>query len=128
MSILTEGQHTGEFILAEPEPLISREVVTVTVPAATTLAPGHVLAQLSADRKYVEYDNAGSDGSEEAAGILYGELDNSAGVAEADFDGVVIVRSCAVRKADLQWKTGVDAAGKTAAYADLAVSQVIARD
>lgn len=128
MSTLTEGQHTGEFILAEPDPLISREVVTVTVPAATKLEPGHVLAQLSATGKYVEYDNVGSDGSEEAAGILYAELDNSAGLAPVDFPAVVIVRLCPVRKADLRWKSGIDSGGKTAAYADLAVSMVIARD
>lgn len=128
MSTNTETQHTGEFILAEPEPLISREVVTVTVAAATRLQPGHVLAKLSADGSYVEYDNAGSDGSQEAAGILYNELDNRSGEAEADFSATVIVRLAAVRKADLKWFTGAGAGDKTAAYADLAGSQIIARD
>ena len=33
MTELTERQHTGEFILAEPDPLISRESATVTVAA-----------------------------------------------------------------------------------------------
>lgn len=125
---LTEGQHTGEFILAETNPLISRETVTVTVATATKLEPGHVLAKLSATGKYVEYDNAGSDGSETAAGVLYGECDNSDGGAPADFTAVVVVREAAVRKADLQWNSGVDTNGKTAAYADLAVEHVIARD
>lgn len=125
---LTEGQNTGEFILAEPEPEISRETVTVTVAAATKLSPGRVLAQLSATGKFVDYDNTGSDGSEEAAGILYGELDNSEGGAPADFTGVVVCRLAAVRKDDLSWNSGVDANGKTAAYADLAALMVIARD
>lgn len=125
---LTEGQNAGEFILAEPEPKISRETVSVTVGAATKLQPGHVLGQLSATGKYVEYDNAGSDGSEEAAGILYGELDNSAGVAPADFTGVIVARLAAVRKGDLKWNSGVDGAGKTAAYADLAALMILARD
>lgn len=125
---LTEGQHTGEFILAEPETKISRETVTVTVAAATKLEPGHVLAKLAATGKYVEYDNAGSDGSEAAAAILYGECDNSDGVAPADFTGVVIARLASVRKSDLQWNSGVDASGKTAAYADLAAVMIIARD
>lgn len=128
MSTLTELQHTGEFILAEPEPLISRAKVTVTVAAATRLQAGHVLAQLSATSKYVEYDNAGSDGSEEAAGILYDELDNTDGLTDTDFTATVVVRSCAVAKALLKWNSGVDSAGKTAAYADLAATQVIARD
>lgn len=125
---LTEGKNTGEFILAEPEELISRETVTVTVAAATKLSPGRVLAQLSATGKYVDYDNAGSDGSEEAAGILYTELDNSAGVSPADFTAVIVARLAAVRKADLSWNSGVDGAGKTAAYADLAALQIMARD
>lgn len=126
-NILTERQHTGEFILAEPEQLISRENATVTVAAATRLQPGHVLAKLSATGKYVPYDNSGTDGSEGAAGILYGEVDNLEGDAPADFTAVVIARLAVVRKTDLQWESGVDADGKTAAYADLASAMVIAR-
>ena len=90
MTSLTERQHTGEFIVDEPSTKISRQKVTVTVAASTRLQPGHVLAKLSASGKYVEYDNSGSDGSEAAAGVLYGELDNSAGGAPADFTGVVV--------------------------------------
>lgn len=126
---LSEGQYASEFVLEEPAPKISREVVTVTVAAATKLEAGHVLAQLSGTGKYVEYDNAGSDGSEEAAGILYSELDNSAEAAPADFTkAVVVVRLAAVRKADLQWNSGVDASGKTAAYADLKALMILALD
>lgn len=128
MSTLTEGQHTGEFILSEANGTRSRDSATVTVAAATKLEAGHVLAKLSADGSYVEYDNVGTDGSEEAAGILYGELDNSDGEAEADFTATVIARDAEVSKSDLQWNSGVDAAGKTAAYADLAGVGIIARD
>ena len=126
MTSLTEGQHTGEFIVAEPSPKISREVVTVTVAAATKLQPGHVLARLSATGKYVEYDNAGSDGSETAAAVLYGEVDNTDGEAPADFSAVVVRRVAAVRKGDLQWASGMDAPGKAAAYTDLAAAHLIA--
>ena len=128
MSALTEGQHTGEFILAMPDPLISMEKKTVTVAAATKLESGHVLAELSATGKFVEYDNVGTDGSEEAAGVLYNECDNTDGEAEADFDANVVLRAAAVRKGDLQWASGMSAGGKTAAYADLAASHIIARD
>lgn len=130
MSVLNEGQHTGEFLLSEPAPLISRgpTAETVTVAAATKLESGHVLGQLSADSKFVEFDNAGSDGSEQAAGILYNECDNSAGVAPADFQATVIKRLAAVRKADLKWKSTLEAADKTAAYADLAAALIIASD
>lgn len=125
---LTETQHPGEFILGEPEPKISRKTATVTVAAGAKLESGHVLSVLSATGKYVEYDNAGTDGSEAAAGILYTECDNTDGVAPVDFTGVVITRLAAVRKADLQWASGVDGSGKTAAYTDLAANHVIALD
>lgn len=125
---LTEGKNTGEFILAEGPGTISRDNVTVTVAATTKLSPGRVLAQLSGTGKFVDYDNAGSDGSEEAAGILYAELDNTDGVAPVDFDGVVIGRIAEVRKADLAWNAGVDTNGKTAAYADLLALFIVARD
>lgn len=128
MAALTEGQNPGEFIRHEPSEEISRETVTVTVAAATKMEPGHVLAQLSGTGKYVGYDNAGTDGSEEAAGVNYGVLDNSAGVAPADFTASIVARLAAVRKADLQWESGVDANGKLAAYADLAALLIIARD
>lgn len=128
MTSLTERQHTGEFIVDEPSTKISRQKVTVTVAASTRLQPGHVLAKLSASGKYVEYDNSGSDGSEAAAGVLYGELDNSAGGAPADFTGVVVTRLAAVRKADLKWFSGAVDADKTAAYADMATSLLIAVD
>lgn len=126
---LTERQHAGEFILAEFDPQVTREKVTLTVAAATRLQSGHVLGVLSATGKYVEYDNAGSDGSEAAAAILYDEVDNTDGEAPADFEAVVLRRGpAAVRKGDLQWNPGVDASGKTAAYTDLAALNVIARD
>lgn len=126
MSTKTEGQHTGEFLVSESPGKISRDEVTVTVPGATTLQPGHVLARLSATGKYVEYDDLGSDGSETAYGVLYGELANSG--SEADFTGVVINFGAEVRKADLQWKSGVNDASKLAAYVDLAARGVKVRD
>lgn len=125
---LSEGQYPGEFIIHEPSPDISRETVTVTVAASTKLEPGHVLGQLSADSKYVEYDNAGTDGSESAAAILYTECDNSDDATTTDFTATVVKRLACVRKGDLQWNSGVDSAGKTAAYADLAALFIIARD
>jgi hypothetical protein len=104
---LTEGKNTGEFLLAEADGTISRDTVDVTVAAATTLAPGTVLGQLSGSGKYVPYDDAASDGSETAAGILYGELVN-AGNAPADLEGVIIDFCAEVRAADLVWGDGVD--------------------
>lgn len=125
---LSESQYPGEFLLSEGERTISRETVTVTVAAATRLQPGHVLGKLSATGKYVEYDNAGTDGSESAAAILYTEADNRSGGAPADFTCAIVARLAEVRKADLKWFSGVADGDKTAAYTDLAAANIIARD
>jgi hypothetical protein len=118
MTAITERQYPGEFLHAECPGSISRETVTVTVPGATTLAPGTVLGQISASGKYVEYDNAASDGSEVAVGVLYSEQVNDA-VGAADQSGVVIDFGAEVRSADLTWKTGLSAGDQTAGIADL---------
>lgn len=123
---LNEGQHTGEFILSEANGNRSRDNVTVTVPSNTTLEPGHVLAKLSATGKYVEYDNSGSDGSEAAAGVLYGKLVNDTG-APVDMDGVVVNQDAEVRSDDLQWKSGLNDNDKTAGKADLLALGIKAR-
>lgn len=105
---LTEGPHTADFLISEAPGQQSRDTVTVTVPAATKLLPGTVLGQVAASGKYVPYDDGSSDGREESAGVLYGELDNSGGVAGADMTGVVINWSAEVREADLVWVNDAD--------------------
>lgn len=117
MSTKTEGQHTGEFLVSESPGHISRQQVTVTVAAETTLAAGTVLGRLTATGKYVPYDNSGSDGSETAYGVLYGEIENE-GLAPADFDGVVVNFGAEVKKSALQWAAGLVDADKDAAYVD----------
>lgn len=121
---LTELIHTAAFILAESPGTISRDTVTVTVPANTTYVPGTVLGQLSGSGKYVPYDDSNSDGSETAAGILYGALVNDTNAPD-DYVGVIINFGAEVRSADLTWGNGVDETGGTA---DLAALGVKVRD
>lgn len=128
MTSLSERQHTGEFLLSEGEGTISRENVTFTAAASTRYQAGHVLAKLTATGKYVPYVNTGSDGGESAAAVLYGTIDNTASGSPADFAAVVIRRNAEVRKADLQWESALIDSDKTAAYVDLATTNVIARD
>jgi hypothetical protein len=118
MSTITEGQHAAEFIVSEANGFRSRDEVTLTVAAETTLVPGLVLGKLTATGKYVPYDNAGGDGSDVAAGILYAGIENP-GEAPADYQVTVVNRDAEVRLADLQWASGLVDADKTAAYADL---------
>lgn len=126
MSSKTETKHNFEFLVSEANGYQSREAVTVTVAANTTLAAGTVLAKLTATGKYVPYDNVGTDGSEAAAAVLANELVNATG-APVDTKGVVFARNCEVRDADLVWDAAVDAPGKVAGKADMAVFGIIAR-
>lgn len=120
---LTEGKYTAEFLVSEAPGTQSRDTVTVIVPANTTLTPGTVLGKVAASGKYKPYDDANSDGSEDAAGVLYAALVNDTG-APVDTVGVVINWSAEVREDDLVFGESVDEAG---AIADLAALGIKAR-
>lgn len=125
MSTKTEGMHTGEFLISEAPGTRSRDKVTVTVPAHTTYEPGTVLAKLSADGKYVIYDNAGTDGSESAAAILYDTVAND-GDSPVDVEATVINTDAEVRKNDLVWDDEENDA--SAGLADLLALGIKARE
>lgn len=115
MTTLSEGKHTGEFLLSEAEGLRSRDVVTVTQ-AGAALAAGTVMSKLTASGKWVPYDDEGTDGSEVASGVLYDNLVATTG----DVQAVMFVRDAEV--------AGVRLVGAIGAYvADLAVPGIIVR-
>lgn len=118
MSTKTEGRHAAEFLISESPGHISRDKATVTVAATTTLKPGTVLGRLSATGKYVPYDNAGSDGSESAYGVLFDEVANAAG-DPADKVATVINWGAEVRSSSLEWADGLGDNDKAAAAVDL---------
>lgn len=112
--MLTETSHAGEFILAEANGTLSREEIVISS-GEGVLKAGTVLGKL-ASGEYAAYDNAASDGSQTAVGILYAGVD----ATSADAPAVMIARHAEVVEAAL---TGIDAAGKT----DLAAAQIIFR-
>ncbi len=120
MSVLTEGRHTGEFLLSELPGTLSRDTATVVVPAATTLEPGTVLGQISGSGHYAPYDDRMSDGREEAAAILFDTLVN-ADDEPADMEAVVINAGAEVRADALGWEAGVDDDGGLVALAELLI-------
>src|SRR3990170_2356504 len=107
MTVLTEGRHPSEFVVAESPGTISRDPITLALPATTVFAPGTVLGQLAADGTYVPYDDADTDGREEAVGVLYGEARNDA-ATPATVPGVIVNWGAEVRRADLVFLEGVD--------------------
>lgn len=115
MTTFTEATRPGEFIIAEANGSISREVVTIDA-AAGAMVAGTVVSKLTSGGKYVEYDNAGTDGTETAAGILYAAVADSA----SDQTAVIIARHAEVDESML---TGIDSGGK----ADLAAADIIFR-
>jgi hypothetical protein len=117
----TEGRYGGEFLVSEGNGRISRE--TITVLSGQTLSAGAVLGKVTASGKHKVLAPAADDGSEVAAGILYGAVDASGGDAE----GVAILRLAEVNAAELVWPDGIQAGEKTAALGELALLNINAR-
>jgi hypothetical protein len=130
MATYTEPRHAAEFLLSEANGFLSRDVVTLQSNGSTEIKypAGAVLAQLTANKKFVWYDNAGSDGSEVARGIL---LSACTVPATGDLKAVVIMRHAEVAGSDLEYDPGLTGGALTTAKAeavtDLAAHQIIVR-
>ncbi len=73
--------------------------------------------------KYVQFNQDATNGSQHAAGILFAPVD----ATSADQTAVAIVRQAEVAAAALVWPADIEAAEKTAALAELAALNIIAR-
>lgn len=91
----TEPARTGEHVLSEAAGSRSREAIVV---ASGAHAAGTVLAMAS-DGTYVAHDPTANDGTEIAAGILYGPADATDGPVPA----VAHVRDCEVNGTGVIW-------------------------
>ena len=121
MTVKTEPLGTGAHLFSEQDGFLSRE--TITLLAGTAYAAGSVLGKITASGKYTLYDNAASDGTQVAAGVLFAAVDATA----ADAPGVAHVRLCEVITSRLTWKSGASAGDKTAGLADMAAAYLIGR-
>ncbi len=97
----------------------SRENITV-VAGSGKLPTGTVLAKITASGKYGVYDNAGTGGTEVAAGILAEPVE----VGATDVKAAAVVRFAKIAPGGLTWKVSSTAADKTAGLADLAVNGI----
>ena len=121
MTILTEGQHAGEFLVSEATGTRARAAVTVA--AATDLAPGTVLGIVTGTGFYTAFNQDAQTGEQTAKAILWD-------ACEADSSGVtaaVIVRDAEVNGAELVWPDDIEAGEKTTAIAQLAAVGIIVR-
>jgi hypothetical protein len=123
MATLTEGPHPGGFLVWEVLRDYTRETVTL-VSGAGKLAPGTVLGKITTGGKYTPLAPGASNGSQNAAGILWGPAD----ATTADAPGVVVLRGPAiVNRHEIIWPTGATEPQIATATAALAVLGIILR-
>ena len=123
MSILTETNHAGGFLVWEVLRDYTRDTVTIAS-GAGKLEPGTVLGKITTGGKFTKLTPAATNGSQNAAGILWAGVDASA----ADAPGVVILRCPAlVNRHEIIWPEGASEAQITAATTALGALGVILR-
>jgi hypothetical protein len=123
MTTLTEGPHPGGFLVWEVLRDYTRETVTLAS-GAGKLAPGTVLGRITTGGKYTTLAPGASNGSQNAAGILWGAADATA----ADAPGVVLLRGPAiVNRHEIIWPEGATEGQIAATTAAMAVLGIILR-
>jgi hypothetical protein len=123
MTTLTEGKHTGGFLIWETLRDYTRETVTLAS-GAGKLAPGTVLGRITTGGKYTLLTPGATNGSQNAAGILWANVDTT----DADAPGVVILRGPAIaNRHELVWPDGATEAQITTATTALAALGIILR-
>ena len=123
MTTLTEGKHAGGFLVWEVLRDYTRETVTVAS-GAGKLEPGTVLGKITTGGKFTALVPAATNGSQNAAGLLWDTVDAST----ADAAAVVVLRGPAiVNRHELIWPDGATEAQITAATTALATIGIVLR-
>ena len=123
MTTLTEGKHTGGFLIWEVLRDYTRETITLAS-GAGKLAPGTVLGRITTGGKYTGLAPAATNGSQNAAGILWADVD----ATDADAPGVVILRGPAIaNRHEIVWPEAATEAQITTATTALAALGIILR-
>lgn len=113
MAVKTEPNTLGDAIKWEEDANYSRRQVTIA--AGNNLALLQVVGKITASGKYAAFNQDGTNGSENAAGILVAPVDATA----ADKQGVIIEREALVAMNNLVWPADIEAGEKAAAIAEL---------
>ena len=123
MTMLTEGKHAGGFLVWEVLRDYTRETVTIAS-GAGKLEPGTVLGKITTGGKYTTLAPAATNGSQNAAGILWDTVDAST----SDAPVVIMLRGPAiVNRHEIIWPEGATEAQITAATSALATIGIILR-
>lgn len=123
MTTLTEGRHSGEFILSEAEAGRARDTVVVAS-GSGKIEPGTVLGKVTASGKFKPATATGTDGGETAVAVAIGGGD----ATSADIKVAVIARAAQVKAAALVYGSTInDNTKKAAANAQLAAAGIVVR-
>lgn len=123
MTTLTEGRHAGGFLVWETSRDYTRDTVTLAS-GADKLEPGTVLGKITTGGKFTQLAPAASNGSQNAAGILWGPAD----ATTADATAVVVLRGPAiVNRHELVWPEGATEPQIAAATAALTALGILLR-
>lgn len=113
----------GHYIVSEANGYRSREEIVI-VSGAGVLKAGRVLGKIAASGKYTSYTPGASDGSQNAAAILYQGCD----ATSADVRRTITARDTEVNAAVLNWGAAVTTdTHKNTALAALAALGIIGR-
>lgn len=123
MSVLLEDPHPGGFLTWEVLRDYTRDTV-ILASGAGKLVPGTVLGKITTGGKFTPLAPGASNGSQNAAGILWGHAD----ATDADAPGVVLVRGPAiVNRHEIVWPDGATEGQITTASTALVVLGIILR-
>lgn len=123
MTVLSETQHAGGFLVWEVLRDFTRETVTLAA-GSGKLLPGTVLGKVTTGGKYTALAPGATNGSQNAAGILWAAADAS----DADRPAVVIVRGPAIlNRSELILPDGITEAQMTSLTTALLALGIVMR-
>ena len=123
MPTVTQPRNLGDLLKYEAPNLYSRDQDTVA--AAQNLPLGTVVGRETATAKLKALDLSATDGTETAVGVLGNDVDATLIDRE---DAILIARHAIVARGAVIWPTGISAADKAEAVAQLATRGVLLRD
>ena len=123
MTVLSETQHAGGFLVWEVLRDFTRETVTLAA-GSGKLLPGTVLGKVTTGGKYTALAPGATNGSQNAAGVLWAAADAS----DADRPAVVIVRGPAIlNRSELILPDGITEAQMTSLTTALLALGIVLR-
>lgn len=121
MATLLEGKHPAEFIVSEANGTQSRDMAVLA--SGQNLVAGTVLGKITAGGNMTAWNPGAADGSQNAAAILYDNVNATAGNTNC----VILARMCEVNDKEITWFATATAPQKAAARTALAALTILVR-